>query len=108
MKTQLVWHTEKRRVNDLIPQDNNPRKITDKQMSDLQKNLKRFNLVEIPAVDHNNKILAGHQRIKALQLLGRGEESKYILREGRDVEKRELLGCLKGKIQLKKKIISLV
>lgn len=34
--------------------------------------------------------------------------AKYILREGRDVEKRELLGCLKGKIQLKKKIISLV
>lgn len=33
--------------------------------------------------------------------------AKYILREGRDVEKRELLGCFKGKIQLKNKIISL-
>lgn len=89
MKTQLVWHTGKRRVNDLIPQDNNPRKITDKQMSDLQKNLKRFNLVEIPAVDHNNKILAGHQRIKALQLLGRGEELIDIRLPNRKLTKSE-------------------
>lgn len=33
--------------------------------------------------------------------------AKYILREGRDVEKRELLGCLKGKIRLADKVISL-
>jgi len=34
--------------------------------------------------------------------------TKYILRDGRDVEKRELLGCLKGKIILKEKKVSLV
>lgn len=33
--------------------------------------------------------------------------AKYILREGRDVEKRELLSCLKSKISLKDKSISL-
>jgi DNA invertase Pin-like site-specific DNA recombinase len=33
--------------------------------------------------------------------------AKYILREGQDVEKRELLGCLKGKILLTEKVISL-
>lgn len=33
--------------------------------------------------------------------------AKYILREGKDIEKRELLGCLKGGIKLRKKIISL-
>jgi site-specific DNA recombinase len=33
--------------------------------------------------------------------------AKYILREGQDVEKRELLGCLKGKILLNEKVISL-
>lgn len=71
---KLEWRTVQRKVNDLIPQENNPRKISDKQMSDLQKNLKKFNLVEIPAIDLNGNILAGHQRIKALQLLGRGEE----------------------------------
>lgn len=74
MTKKLVWHTENRKVNDLIPHAKNPRIITDKQMSDLKKSLKKYNLVEIPAVDINGNILAGHQRIKALQLLNRGEE----------------------------------
>ncbi len=33
--------------------------------------------------------------------------AKYVLQEGKDVEKRELLGCLKGKIELKNKSIIL-
>ncbi len=71
---KLQWHTVQKRVNDLIPQEVNPRIITDKQMSELKRSLKKFNIVEIPAIDLNGKILAGHQRIKALQLLGRGNE----------------------------------
>jgi len=71
--TQLKWHTVQRKVNDLVPQDINPRKITNSQMASLKKSLKRYNLCEIPAIDIDNKILAGHQRVKALQLLGRGD-----------------------------------
>lgn len=71
---KLQWHTVQKKVNDLIPYEANPRTITDKQMSDLKRSLKKYNLVEIPAVDTDGKILAGHQRIKALQLLGRGNE----------------------------------
>ena len=71
---KLKWITVQKRVNDLIPQKINPRVITDKQMSDLKKSLQKYNLVEIPAVDINGKILAGHQRVLALQILGRGEE----------------------------------
>lgn len=73
-KNKLQWHTVQKRVDDLIPQKTNPRVISDKQMSDLKKSLERYNLVEIPAVDLNGQIIAGHQRIKALQLLGRGDE----------------------------------
>jgi len=43
-------------------------------MNALKKSLKKFNLVEIPAIDKDGKIVAGHQRIHALQILGRGEE----------------------------------
>lgn len=71
---KLAWLTVQRKISNLLPQEINPRKITDKQMSDLKKSLKKFNIVEIPAVDLDGKILAGHQRLKALQLLGRGEE----------------------------------
>ncbi len=34
--------------------------------------------------------------------------AKYLLRDGADVEKRELLGCFKSKIVMKHKVISLV
>lgn len=71
---KLSWTTVQRRVDMLVPQEVNPRKITDKQMSDLTQSLKKYNLVEIPAVDTDGTILAGHQRIKALKILGRGEE----------------------------------
>lgn len=77
-QTPLVWRTEKRRVNDLLPYEKNPRKITDRQMEDLKESLKKFNLAEIPAINLDGKIVAGHQRIKALQLLGRGEEEIEI------------------------------
>lgn len=70
----LSWTTVQRQISSLIPQEVNPRKITDKQMSDLKKSLQKFNLVEIPVIDLDGKILAGHQRLKAMQLLGRGEE----------------------------------
>ena len=33
--------------------------------------------------------------------------AKYILMEGKDIEKRELLSCFKSKIMLKNKIVSL-
>ena len=72
--TPLTWITISKKVNDLIPQDINPRKISDKQMNDLKNSLQKFNLAEIPAIDLNGKILAGHQRIQALKLLNRGEE----------------------------------
>jgi DNA modification methylase len=74
MAKKLFWSTVERTVNDLVPHDKNPRTISAKQLEDLKRNIQRFNLVEIPAVDLDGRILAGHQRIKALQLLGRGEE----------------------------------
>lgn len=73
-KEKLLWTTVQKKVNDLVPQVINPRKMSDKQMSDLKRSLSKFNLVEIPAIDYDGHILAGHMRIKALQLLGRGEE----------------------------------
>jgi len=73
-KPKLKWHTEQRKVNDLIPFEDNPRQMTEKQKEDLRKSLEKFDLVEIPAIDTDNKICAGHQRMKIMQLLDRGEE----------------------------------
>ena len=71
---KLIWHNERRKVNDLIPFKDNPRKITEKQKADLKASLEKFDLVEIPAIDTDNIIIAGHQRLKIMQLLDRGEE----------------------------------
>lgn len=71
---KLIWHTERRKIDDLIPYKSNPRQMTEKQVKDLRNSLERFNLVEIPAINTDNKIIAGHQRLKILQVLGRGKE----------------------------------
>ncbi len=60
--------------NDLIPQSINPRKITKAEIKVLEDSLTKFGLVEIPAVNFDNTILAGHQRCMILKLLNRGEE----------------------------------
>lgn len=76
--TQLLapieWHTEKRKVIDLIPYNYNPRKLTSERLDKLKKSLTKYNLAEIPVINTDNIIIAGHQRIKVLMELGRGEE----------------------------------
>ena len=89
MTTKLQWTTEKRIVNDLIPYEKNPRTISSKQLADLTKSLKKFNLVEIPAIDTDNTVLAGHQRLKVLQILGRGNEEIDVRVPNRKLTEKE-------------------
>ena len=70
----MHWRTEQRKVKDLIPHPQNPRQMTEKQVADLTESLKRFNLAEIPAINTDNQMIAGHMRLKILMQLGRGEE----------------------------------
>ena len=91
---KLQWYTQRRRVDDLIPYEKNPRKISPKQINDLKRSLRKFNLVEIPAIDTNNKVIAGHQRLKVLQLLGRGEEEIEVRVPNRKLTQEEFQGYL--------------
>lgn len=70
----LEWHTEKRRVCDLIPYEYNPRILTADKKQKLKDSLEKFNLAEIPAINTDNTILAGHQRIVVLMEIGRGDD----------------------------------
>jgi site-specific DNA-methyltransferase (adenine-specific) len=85
----LSWRTEQRRVNSLLPHPKNPRSLDDAQCEALTKSLKKYGLAEIPAVNLDNQILAGHQRIKVLQLLGRGEEKIDVRLPSRLLTKQE-------------------
>lgn len=71
---KLVWKTEKRKIDDLLAYEGNPRKMSVKQVKDLKRSIEKFDLVEIPAINTDNKIVAGHQRLKVMQMVGRGKE----------------------------------
>lgn len=85
----LIWHTETRKVSALIPNDQNPRVMSPKQIEDLKKSLKKFNLVEIPVVDRDNAVIAGHQRLMVLKLLGRENETIEVRVPNRKLTKSE-------------------
>ncbi|WP_340074529.1 DNA modification methylase [Leptobacterium sp. I13] len=70
----LEWRTEKIPVKDLVPYDYNPRKITPERLEKLKTSLEKYNLAEIPAVNTDKVIIAGHQRVKVLMELGRGDD----------------------------------
>ena len=86
---QLIWHTDKRTVSSLIPNGTNPRTMSPKQIEDLKKSLKKFNLVEIPVIDTDNKVIAGHQRLMVLKLLGREKERIEVRVPNRKLTKQE-------------------
>jgi DNA modification methylase len=85
----ITWTTEKRRVRDLLEYQGNPRVISDHQMEILQESLKKFSLAEIPAINTDNTILAGNQRIKALALLGKSDEEIDVRVASRKLTKKE-------------------
>ncbi len=86
----LVWHNEKRKVRDLTPYAKNRRILTEFKAKKLEEGLKKFNLVEIPAIDVDNTIIAGHQRLKILILLGRGDEEIDVRVPNRKLTDEEL------------------
>lgn len=88
-ETKLQWHTEKRKVGDLIPWDKNPRKLSDAQKKQLETSLAKFDLVEIPAINTDNKLIAGHQRTALMILAGRTEEMIDVRVPNRKLTKEE-------------------
>lgn len=68
---------------DLVETKNNPRQITKKDFEKLKRSLSEFpEMLEAReiVVDENNRILGGHQRVKALEALGKDEiEVKAII-----------------------------
>ncbi len=65
-ENNIIWHNEKRKIKDLIETKDNPRFLTKKEYLDLKNSIGKFDLAEIPAINTNNNILAGHQRLKVL------------------------------------------
>lgn len=89
---KLKWTTVKRRVSDLVPYEGNPRQMTEKQADDLKRSIEKFDLVEIPAIDTDNRIISGHQRLRIMAMLGRGEEEIDVRMPNRKLTEEEFMG----------------
>ena len=88
-KQKLSWNIEMRIVSDLVPNPMNPRVISPSQIAALQKSLSVFGVVELPVIDTDNQVIAGHQRLMALKLLGRENEVIPVRVPNRKLTKSE-------------------
>ena len=87
---KLQWETIKVKVKDLVQLDINPRKISEEKKQKLSESLDKFNLVEIPAVNTDMKIIGGNQRVTALLIAGRGEEEIDVRYPNRKLTAKEI------------------
>ena len=72
--SKITWSTTTVKVGELKGLPENPRKITNTQKKQLQASLEKFGLVEIPVIDTDYTIVAGHQRVAVLMALGKRDE----------------------------------
>ena len=71
--------------------------MTEKQAKDLKKSIEKFNFVELPVVNTDRIIVAGHQRLKIMQMLGRGDEEIEVRIPNRELTKDEVTEyCLRS------------
>lgn len=87
---KLEWKTAHRKVNDLLPFEINPRKISEVKLKKLQGYIEQFNVVEIPVINFDNTLITWHQRLKVMQLIGRGDELIDVRVPNRQLSKKEL------------------
>jgi site-specific DNA-methyltransferase (adenine-specific) len=86
----LEWHTTQRQVRQLVPLEYNPRILSEEGRLRLERSLAKFNLVEIPAINLDDVVIAGHQRLRVLLDAGRGDEFIDVRAPNRLLTKEEL------------------
>jgi hypothetical protein len=70
MSTKLKWTSQQRKINELIPAQYNPRRLTEPQEKQLTESIQKFDICDPIVINSDNKIIGGHQRIKVLKKQG--------------------------------------
>lgn len=89
MAKKLSWHTERRRVRDLVPAEKNPNVENDSEFKKLKENIKKLGYVEIIVADTDGRIAAGNHRWKALMELDMGDAEIDVRVPDRKLTKEE-------------------
>lgn len=67
---RMNWETVKVRVKNLLPNSANPRKWRAGGERELDASLEKFDLVEIPVINFDGKLIAGHRRLERMMEAG--------------------------------------
>lgn len=88
----LAWRTERRKLSDLTPFEGNPRKLTQEQAEQIEESLRRFGLVEPPAVNVDGTIIGGHMRQRIMAAMDEfGPDAEIDVRvPSRELDDHEL------------------
>lgn len=91
-KSKLVWHPEKRKVEDLKSWSANPRKISKEAFEKLKERIIKRGFHDVIKVDLDGTILSGNQRKKALLELGVQEVTTLVPNRRLSKEERNSIG----------------
>jgi len=67
---EITWKYEKRDIDDLIENKDNPRRISKKKVAELKKSLGKFGVCQPIVTQPTGEIIGGHQRLKTLRSIG--------------------------------------
>lgn len=91
MGKKITWKVERRRLADLKSWDKNPRKATEHGDEELADGIKRFGLPELPVIQPDGGLIAGHRRVKVMIESGETETDCMVSsRKLTDRERSEL------------------
>lgn len=99
-KAAISWPTEVRPIDELLPADYNPRKITQHALVGLRNSIEAFGVMQ-PVVwnKRTGRVVGGHQRVEALKLLGETEVEVKVVDFSEAQEKAANLSLNNSAIQ---------
>ena len=83
---KLTWHTEKRKLGELIEWDKNPRQLKEHDAEHLKRSLDAFGVADPLIINTDNRIIGGHMRRRIMLKNGYKEDDLVDVR----VPEREL------------------
>ncbi len=88
---KMDWNLQKLKIDEVFPNEQNPRRISKRQTKELKESLRKFGLCQPIVVNDSGKVLGGHQRLKLLRSLGYTTIDVYVPSQSLTQEEEEEL-----------------
>lgn len=74
----MRWNLEQRKIQEVLPNENNPRKLSKRQKEDLKNSIEKFGLCQPIVLNTDGTVIGGHQRLSILERLGYTHVDVYL------------------------------